>query len=102
MKSLAIVLFVLLSLPSGAYACANSPEQIRGEFAAADTDNSGYLTLEEYYGPLDRREGSNGLMKVPMESRVKYINALDLNKDGQISFDEFRKNRMQQRCGTKF
>jgi Ca2+-binding EF-hand superfamily protein len=102
MKYAVLALALFFSSASYVQACANSPEQIQGEFAAADTDNSGYLTLEEYYGPLDRREGSEGLIKMPMEKRKIFINALDLNKDGQISFDEFRKNRAQQRCGKKF
>lgn len=59
-------------------------EEIKEAFESIDTDNSGYLEINELLSAVNSLGLDNNANEI---NRI--MTSLDLNKDGKISFDEF-------------
>jgi calcium-dependent protein kinase len=59
-------------------------DHLRSAFEFFDTDNSGTITLDEL-----KRVLSSDDMRIPENEIINLLNEVDMNKDGQLDYNEF-------------
>lgn len=92
-RALYISLFCALLIPAApTQACMMSDSSVKEQFDNKDGDKNGGLNLDEYYKNVQQKF-------VPQKRREEHIKKLDTDKNGLISFEEFKDDAKNMRCG---